>query len=76
MRIPTTWATDRVSDIARNELGRLEHKWYQGRYDTSEFDNTFTAVQMVLNDNRLMPHDRDVLSADVSRLFEFRAEYY
>jgi hypothetical protein len=63
-------------DVARNELNQLEHRWDQGRYDTSEFDNTFSAVQMVLNDNRLIPHDRDVLSADLSRLLEFRADYY
>jgi len=63
-------------DIARNQFGKLENQWNQGRYDTNVFDNTFTALQMVLNDNRLMGHDRDVLSADLSRLIQFRNEYY
>jgi len=63
-------------DIARQELGRLEQNWDQARYDTSEFERTMTAVQMVVNDNRLTPHDRNELSADVSRLLEFRSEYY
>lgn len=63
-------------DMARQELGRLEQNWDQARYDTSEFQRTMTAVQMVMNDNRLAPHDRDELSADLSRLLEFRSEYY
>ena len=63
-------------DIAREQLGRLETHWDQARYDTSEFERTMTAIQMVLNDNRLTPHDSNELSADLSRLLEFRAEYY
>jgi hypothetical protein len=63
-------------EIAHNELNALEQNWDRGQYDSREFENTMTAVQMVLNDNRLMGHDRDVLSADVSRLLDFRAEYY
>jgi len=63
-------------DIARNQLNGLEGNWDQGKYDVDEFQDTLSAVQMVLNDNHLMPHDRDVLSADVSRLLDFRTEYY
>ncbi len=63
-------------DIAHNQLRTLESSWDKGVYDSQELDNTISAVQMVLNDNRLMGHDRDVLSADLSRLLEFRAEYY
>lgn len=63
-------------DIARNELRKLETQWDQARFDTREFDNTYTALNMVLSDNRLAGHDRDVLSADESRLIEFRNEYY
>jgi hypothetical protein len=63
-------------DIARNEVGHLEQQWDRGRYDTEEFDRAFTALRMVLNDNRMAGHDRDALSADLSRLIEFRNEYY
>jgi hypothetical protein len=63
-------------DIAHNQLRTLESNWDKGVYDSHELDNTISAVQMVLNDNRLMGHDGDVLSADLSRLLEFRTEYY
>jgi hypothetical protein len=63
-------------DIARKQFTGLERQWDQGEFDTREFDNTFTALQMVLYDNRLLGHDREVLSADLSRLLEFRTEYY
>ena len=61
---------------AHDELRQLEQAWDHGQYDSREIANTISAVQMILNDNRLMPHDRDVLSADLNRLTEFRAEYY
>lgn len=63
-------------DIARMQLGQLENQWDQADFNTTTFDNTYTALHMVLNDNRLTGHDRDVLSADESRLIEFRHEYY
>jgi hypothetical protein len=63
-------------DIARMQLGQLETQWNHADFDTSTFDSTYTALNMVLNDNRLTGHDRDVLSADESRLIEFRNEYY
>ncbi len=63
-------------DIVHNQLRTLENNWDKGVYDSRELDNTISAVQMVLNNNRLMGHDRDVLSADLSRLLEFRTEYY
>lgn len=63
-------------DIAHSELRQLEQNWDHAQYDSREIDNTISAMQMVLNDNRLMPHDRDVLNRDLSRLMEFRTEYY
>lgn len=62
--------------IARMQLGQLENQWNQAEFDTGTFDKTYTALNMVLSDNRLTGHDRDVLSADESRLIEFRNEYY
>jgi hypothetical protein len=63
-------------DITHNQLRTLEQNWDQGRYDSREFDNTLSAVRMVVNDNHLRPHDRDVLDSDLSRLLEFQTEYY
>ena len=63
-------------DVARTELRQLEQRWDAGKYDTQQFDLARSAIQMVLNDNRLMGHDREVLNQDLIRLDEFRAEYY
>ena len=63
-------------DVARNELQQLEQSWDRGQYDSRQLDLTTSAIQMVLNDNRLVLHDREALTADLTRLGEFRAEYY
>jgi hypothetical protein len=63
-------------DITHNQLRTLEQNWNQGRYDSREFNNTLSAVRMVVNDTHLRSHDRDVLDSDLSRLLEFQAEYY
>lgn len=63
-------------DIARSELQRLETNWDDARYDSGQMANTVAAIQMVLNDNRLMGHDKAALNADLSRLLDFRSEYY
>lgn len=63
-------------DVARNELQQLETNWDSAHYDGRQMENTVAAIQMVLNDNRLMGHDRDVLGADLARLLDFRSEYY
>ncbi len=63
-------------DVARTQLAQLEQSWDHGQYDTRQFDLAVSAIQMILNDNRLMGHDREVLSDVLTRLSEFRAEYY
>jgi hypothetical protein len=63
-------------DIARSQLTQLEKQWDQARFATGTFDKTYAAIQMVLNDNRLTGYDRNALSADQSRLLEFRGNYY
>jgi len=63
-------------DIAHEELGALEQNWDRGRYDSRQIENTILALEMVTNDNRLSPHDRDALARDVSRLLDFRSDYY
>ncbi len=56
------------SDVARTELTQLEQSWDHGQYDTKQFDLAASAIQMILNDNRLMGHDREVLTDDLTRL--------
>lgn len=63
-------------DVARTELQRLETSWDRAYYDSGQMANMVAAIQTILNDNRLMGHDREALNADLSRLLEFRQEYY
>ena len=63
-------------DIAHSELGTLQQNWDHARFDSGQIDDTITALRMVVHDNRLTGHDRDVLYRDLSRLLDFRTEYY
>lgn len=63
-------------DIIHNDLQALERNWDKGVYDSDQMEDTITAYQMVLSDNRLKPHDRDVLANDFSRLTDFQSEYF
>jgi hypothetical protein len=63
-------------DIARTQLGTLEQSWDQARFDSRQMSDTISAIEMVLRDNRLLGHDGDELSADVSRLLDFQITYY
>ena len=63
-------------NIAHNDLRTLEQNWNNGHYDSREIADTISSVEMVLKDNRIMPHDRDVLGRDLSRLIDFQSEYY
>jgi len=63
-------------DVARTELGQLADGWDHGQYGSRRFDLTRTAIQMVLNDNKLTLHDQKVLGEDLIRLLEFGKEYY
>ncbi len=63
-------------DSAHNALTALEQNWDRAHFDSRQMANTISAIQMVLNDNRLTPHDRDELSDDVSRLLDFQTDYY
>jgi hypothetical protein len=63
-------------DIARTQLARLERSWDQGKFDSRQMSDTISALQMVLRDNHLLGSDRDLLGADVSRLLDFKMDYY
>jgi hypothetical protein len=43
-----------------------------GRYDERELDDVMKAMRRVVNDNRLAPRDRDLLSDDLNKLRDFR----
>jgi hypothetical protein len=63
-------------DMARTKLEQLERSWDQAQFNSRQIANIVSAMQTVLNDNRLVPHDSDELSADLSRLMEFQTAYY
>ena len=57
----------------REELSEFQAKYANGRLDKHELDETISALQRVVNDNRLQYRDRDVLQDDLYRLRDFRA---
>jgi hypothetical protein len=59
----------------RQELDELQGKWSAGRYDERQLDSVIGALQRVVNDNRLSRRDRDILSDDLDRLRDFRANH-
>jgi hypothetical protein len=69
-------ADNAIFDRAQAELSVLEQNWDKGHYESRQIDATISALQMVLRDNRLMPQDLDALSDDLSKLLDFRTEYY
>lgn len=73
---PDDLAANPRFNAAHSQLGALERKWDQGEFDSLEMAKTISALQLIVNDNRLMPRDRDALSADLSRLLQFQTDYY
>ena len=57
------------------ELDELQGKLSAGRYDERELDDVVGALQRVVQDNRMLPRDRDVLNDDLNRLRDFRARH-
>jgi hypothetical protein len=58
---------------ARRELDELQSMLASGRYDRRELDDVIGALARVVQDNRMAPHDREVLADDLNRLQDFRA---
>jgi hypothetical protein len=58
------------------KLRELEQGWDRGHFETRQMESAISAVQMVLQDNRLTSRDGDALYADLSRLLDFQTEYY
>jgi hypothetical protein len=73
---PNDLAGGPAFNIAHNELLGLEQNWDAGRYDSRQIDNTISALRTVLDDKQLMRYDQEALARDLSRLLDFRSEYY
>lgn len=63
-------------DDARAKLRELEQNWDRGHFESRQMASAISAVQLVLQDNRLKSKDGDALYADVSSLLDFQTEYY
>jgi hypothetical protein len=62
-------------DRAMTELNDLQSKLSQRQYDQPELDDSIGAIQEVVQDNRLGPHDRDMLTEDLNRMREYREHH-
>lgn len=66
-------STDEYRLVAtKHDLDDLQGKFQSHRYDQPELDRTIGAVEKVMNDNSITPHDRELLSEDLRRLRDFR----
>jgi hypothetical protein len=59
----------------KQELGELQGKLAENRYDQPELDNVIAGLQRVIDSNKLRPQDRDVLTDDLTRLRDYRAHH-
>ena len=59
----------------KEELGELQGKLVENRYDQPELDNVIAGLQRVIDSNRLTSRDRDVLTNDITRLRDYRAHH-
>ncbi len=57
------------------ELDELQRKLAAGHYDERQLDEVTTALQRVVQDNRLARPDRQLLMDDLERLRDFRARH-
>jgi uncharacterized protein YfkK (UPF0435 family) len=62
-------------DQAKQELNELQDKLASGRYDPRELSDVIETMQVVVNNNRLSPAERDALSDDLARMREFRERH-
>lgn len=56
----------------KQQLDELQDLLAHRRYDRRELDDVTRALRKVLEDNKLMPRDREILSDDLSRMLDFR----
>ena len=58
-----------------DELNQLQTKLANHVYDEPQLDRVIAALSRVVSDNRMSPHDRDILNDDVSRLQDYREHH-
>lgn len=61
---------------ARGELDRLQQTWQTGSYRREQLNTTIAQLEWVLKWNHISPAGRDLLSADLERLRDFRVEHF
>ncbi|HTS46304.1 MAG TPA: hypothetical protein VMH05_00085 [Bryobacteraceae bacterium] len=59
----------------KQELGELQTKLADNRYDQPQLDNVIAGLQRVIDSNKLSARDRDMLADDVSRLRDYREHH-
>ena len=59
----------------KHDLDELQSKMENHRYDQPQFDRTVAAVERVMNDNNISPHDREMLREDIRRLRDFQEHH-
>jgi hypothetical protein len=57
------------------ELAKLQGDLDHGRWDNGILNDVIDSIVKSSNDDRLAPHDRDVLADDVKRLKEFQDQH-
>lgn len=60
---------------AERQLRDFSKHWEHGKFDQGNLDHAISAVQHVLNDNRLRGGERDALFNDVEELRRMREAY-
>lgn len=58
-----------------HELNELQGKLANGQYDQRELDDVISAMQHVVDSNKLSPRERDMLSDDLNRMHDYRAHH-
>lgn len=59
----------------KQELGELQTKLADNRYDQPQLDDVISGLQRVIDSNKLSSRDRDMLADDVSRLRDYREHH-
>ena len=59
----------------KQELGDLQAKLAENRYDQPQLDDVIAGLQWVIDSNKLAPRDRDMLVDDLSRLRDYREHH-
>jgi hypothetical protein len=60
---------------AEKELRDFAKKWYRGRFDKGELDDSISSIQHVVDNNHMPPRDRTALDVDVNQLRTMREAY-